>query len=316
MRAFALDTFGSAGSIRDVPTPEPGSGQIRVRLASASVNPVDNMVTQGFFKDMMEHRFPLISGMDGSGIVDAVGEGVEGWSEGDQVFGAVGTGVFGAGTLAEYAAMASGTVARRPPSLDHAAAAAIPIAGITALTMADELDLRPDVTVLIIGATGGVGSYLVQVAARRGARVLAVCSGRNVDYARSMGAGDVIDYERADVVDAVRSRHPDGIDAIADLVGDREDLARLADQLRPGGRVASAVGAVDVEALAGRGFTGINVQTMVTTESLTEMAGLLDAGDIKNPEIRKFALEDTADALAAIATRHTRGKLVIDIASL
>src|SRR5438105_734777 len=251
MKAFAVEELGRPGTVRDLPVPEPGEGQVRIRVAAAGLNAFDNAVLQGYVKDHMEHRFPLVPGMDASGTVEALGEGVDGWAVGDEVFGSVGKAYLGEGTLAEFATMSAGTVARKPASIGHGVAAAIPVAGVTALTMADALQLSDGHLVVAIGATGGVGSYLVQLAAGRGARVVAVCRGENADYARRFGAAEVIDYTAGDVVEAVRSLHPDGIDGAADMHGDRDGLARLAEQIRSGGRVASAVGSADAEALAG-----------------------------------------------------------------
>jgi NADPH:quinone reductase len=141
----------------------------------------------------MEHRFPLVPGADASGTVEALGEGVTGWSIGEEVFGSVGKTSLGEGTLAELATMSTGTVARKPASLDHADAAAIPVAGVTALTMVEAASVSEGDVVMAIGATGGVGSYLVQLAGKRGARVLAVSSAANAEYARKLGATDVID---------------------------------------------------------------------------------------------------------------------------
>jgi len=168
-------------------------------------------------------------------------------------------------------------------------------------------------TVVAVGATGGVGTYFVQLAAKRGARVVAVCSGENADYARRLGAEDVIDYTSGDVADAVRSRYPDGIDAIADMHGDKDGLTRLAGQVRSGGHVASAVGAADAEALGGRGVEGANIQGRVTTESLEALSHMLAGGEIVAPEIRSFPLAEAADALAAVATSHVRGKIVVTV---
>jgi NADPH2:quinone reductase len=259
MKALALDGFGEQGSVRDLPVPEPVEGQLRLRVAAAGLKPFDAAVVQGYLKDQMEHRFPLVPGMDGSGTVDALGEGVEGYAIGDEVFGSVGKAYLGEGTLAEFATVSAGTVAHKPSSFDHTVAAAIPTAGVTALNMADALGLSEGQTVVAVGATGGVGSYFVQVAARRGARVVAVCSGENADYARGLGAIDVIDHSAGDVVDAVRSRYPDGIDAVADMHGDSERLTRLAERVPSGGRVASVVGAADIEALGARGVEATNV---------------------------------------------------------
>lgn len=313
MKAFAIDGFGEQGSVRDLPVPEPAKGQLRLRVGTAGLNPFDVAVVKGYLKDHMEHRFPLVPGMDASGTVDAVGEGVEGHALGDEVFGSVGKGYLGEGTLAEFTTVAAGTATHKPPSFDHTVAAAIPTAGITALNMADTLVLSNGQTVVVIGATGGVGSYFVQLAARRGARVVAICRGENADYARGLGAADVIDYSAGDVADAVRSRNADGIDAVADMHGDAEQLAELGEQVPSGGRVASVVGAVDIETLGARGVEGTNVQGRVTTESLEVLSGMIEAGEIVVPEIHTHPLAEAGEALAAVGTGHVRGKIVVTV---
>ena len=313
MRAYAIDEFGKPGSVEDVPTPEPGEGEVRVRVAAAGLNPFDNAVIQGYLKDRMEHRFPLVPGMDASGTVEAVGLGVSAWSIGDEVFGSVGKMHLGEGTLAELVTMSAGTIARKRPSLEHASAAAVPTAGVTALIMADALAIGEGLTAVAIGATGGVGSHFVQLATLRGARVVAVCRGENADYARRLGAVDVVDYTTGDAAEAVRSRYPGGIDVIADMHGDKESLARLARLVRSGGHVASAVGAADVDALKGRGIEATNVMGLVTTERLEALSRMSEAGEIVAPEIRRFSLQDAGDALAAVATSHVRGKVVVTV---
>jgi NADPH:quinone reductase-like Zn-dependent oxidoreductase len=311
MKAFAIDELGQPGSLHDLPVPEPGEGQMRIRVAAAGVNPFDNAVLQGFLKDRMEHRFPLVPGMDASGTVDALGQAVDAWAVGDEVFGSVGKSYLGEGTQAEFTTMSAGTVARKPASVDHAAATAVPVAGVTALMMADALELSDGHIVVVIGATGGVGSYFVQIAGGRGARVVAVCSGEKAEYARRLGAVEVIDYTAGDVAEAVRSSHGDGIDAIADMHGDADQVASLAEQVPSGGHVASAVGAADVEALAGRGIGATNVQGVVTTARLEVMAGMLERGEITSPDLRTFSLADAGEAFAAVATGHTRGKIIV-----
>jgi NADPH:quinone reductase len=313
MKAFAIDEFGQPGSLHDVPVPEPAEEQVRVRVAAAGLNPFDNAVVLGYLKDRMKHSFPLVPGMDCSGTVDAVRSGVGAWSVGDEVFGSVGKGQLGEGTLAELVNMSVGTIARKPSTIEHATAAAIPTAGVTALNLADALALGEGKTVVAVGATGGVGSYLVQLAARRGARVVAVCRGENADYARRLGAADVVDYTGGDVAEAVRSAFPEGIDAVADMHGDKEGVARLAEQVRSGGHVASIVGAVDPEALKERGIEATNVSGRVTTGSLEAISGMVESGEIAAPEIRSFSLAEAGDALAAVATHHVRGKIVVTV---
>jgi NADPH:quinone reductase-like Zn-dependent oxidoreductase len=313
MRAFAIDDFGAPGSVRDLPVPEPVEGQLRLRVAAAGLNPFDVAVVQGYVKDHMEHRFPLVPGMDASGTVDALGEGVEGYAVGEEVFGSVGKMYLGEGTMTEFVTVSEGTVTRKPSSFDHTVAAAIPTAGVTALNTADALELSRGQTVVVVGATGGVGSYFVQLAGRRGSRVVAVCRGDNADYARSLGAADVIDYTAGDVGDAVRSRYPDGIDAVADMHGDSEQLATLIEHVPSGGHVASVVGAADIEALGARGVEATNVTGLVTTASLDALSGMFEAGEIVAPEIRTYPLADASEALAAVGTGHVRGKIVVAV---
>jgi NADPH2:quinone reductase len=310
MRAFALEEFGRPGSIMEVPDPEPAEGQVRIRVAAAGLNPFDNAVIQGYLKDRMEHRFPLIPGADASGTVDALGEGVIELAIGDEVFGSVGKRHLGEGTVAELATMATGTIARKPASIDHAAPAAIPVAGATALTMVETASVSDGDVVVAIGATGGVGSYLVQLAAKRGARVLAVSSAANADYARKLGAAEFIDYAAADVVEAVRSLAPDGIDVIAEMHGG-DDNARVAELVRSGGRVVSAVGGADEETLKARGIEAANIMGMVATEPLGSLAGMLERGEIVSPEIRTIPLAEAAEAFEQVASGHTRGKIVV-----
>jgi NADPH:quinone reductase len=313
MRAFAIDRFGEEGSVRDLPAPTPSEGQVRIRVVAAGVNPVDGAVVAGYLKDMMEHRFPLIPGLDASGVVDAFGAGVEGWAEGDEVFGAVGKMHFGEGSFAEQVTMSAATIARKPASIGHHEAAGVPLAGVTALMMNEVLALSDGETVVAIGASGGVGSFLVQLAAGRGATVVAVCRGENAGYVMRLGATDAIDYSADDVVETLRSRHPDGIDAIADMAGDRDGLARLAEQLRPGGRVASAVGAADQDALGRRRMKAVNVTTVVTAEHLRTLADALERGELKRPQIQALGLKDAGGALSAVWSHHVRGKLVLTL---
>jgi NADPH:quinone reductase-like Zn-dependent oxidoreductase len=311
MKAFALDGFGEAGSIHEVPDPEPGDGQVRITVAAAGLNPFDGWVLQGALKDDMEHRFPLIPAADASGTVDAVGPGVTGYDVGDEVFGSVGKPVMGEGTLAELATMSTSTIARKPASIDHEDAAAIPIAGVTALNMLDAVPLAAGHTLIVIGATGGVGSYLVQIATARGARVVAINSAANAEYARSLGVADVIAYDEADVVEAVRSRYPDGIDGVADLHRDQELVARLAESVRPGGSVVSATGGADVESLGMRNLTAVNASGRVATAALETIAQLLEKKEIVSPTIRTFGLEEGNDAFALVGSGHVRGKVLV-----
>jgi NADPH:quinone reductase len=311
LRAYAIDQFGEAGSIHELPEPTPSEGQVRVRIQAAAVNPVDIPMIKGFFKDMMEHRFPLVPGLDLGGVVDAVGPGVEGLQVGDPVFGAHGKMLVGEGTFAEYTAASTATIARRPTGLDAAFGAAMSLAGVSALQMVEAAGLQAGDLVLVIGAAGGIGSFAVQLVAAMGAKPIAVTRAVNHDYVRELGAAEVIDYSSEDVFERVRGDHPEGVAAIFDMVGDREANSRLAELVRSGGHLVSMVGGADTEALAPRGVTGVNVVTQTTTDKLERLSGLVEEGKLKRPQIRTFPLEEAGKALAEIEGGHVRGKLVI-----
>ena len=312
MEAFALDAFGEQGSVRDLPDPTPEEGQVLVRVAAAGLNPFDGAVVAGHLEGRMEHRFPLVPGMDGSGTVEAVGDGVKGFGVGDAVFGSVGKRSLGGGTLAALATMSTATIARKPAAVHHDVAASIPVAGVTAQTVVDQLEPEKGQVLVAIGATGGVGSFLVQLAADRGAHVVAVCSGENAAYAKALGAADVVDYAAGDIVDAIRSRFGDGIDAVADMHGDADLITRLADLVRDGGHVVSVVGAVD-ESSASRSIVAKNVSGMVTTAALESLVARVERDEIITPPIHPFRLADAAQALERVSSHHVRGKIVVEI---
>ena len=311
MRAFAIDEFGAAGSVRELPEPVPAEGQVRVRVEAAAVNQADNAMLGGAFKEWMEHRFPLVPGLDLAGTVDQVGPAVEGLRAGDPVFGVHGKMLVGAGTFAESVAASAGTLARRPPGIDAAFGAALALTGVSALQMVDGAALQAGDAVLILGAAGGVGGVAVQLAVAAGARPIAVTRAVNHDYVRGLGASEAIDYETEDVFEAVRAAHPEGLAAIFDTVGDKAANGHLAELVRPGGHLFSMMGGADAEVLAARGITGVNVVTQVTTDKLERLAGYVEAGSLRRPEIRTFPLDGAGQALAEVAGRHSRGKLVV-----
>jgi NADPH2:quinone reductase len=312
MRAFALDAFGEAGSIHDLPEPEPAEGQVRVRVAAASLNPFDNVVLQGYLKDKMEHRFPLIPAGDLAGTVDALGPKVSGFSVGDHVFGTTGKMVLGEGTLAELTTASVGTIAKRPSSVTDVEAAAAPLAGVSALMSVDAAAPKAKDVVVIVGASGGVGGYAVQLAAARGAHVIGVTSKGNTEYVKSLGGDEVIDRGSGDVLDAIKSKHPEGVQSIIDTGSDAPSLARLSEAVRKGGTVISMKGAAAIEELAKRGIKGVNTSTQVTTERLTHLAELMADGKLKAPRIRTLSLEQAGDAFKLLG-QGTGGKLVVKI---
>lgn len=311
MRAYALDAFGQPGSIHDVPEPEPAEGEVRVRVAAASLNPFDNAVLQGYLKDKMEHRFPLIPAGDLAGTVDALGSGVESFSVGDPVFGVTGKMVFGEGTLAEKTTASAGTIAKRPHSINDVEAAALPLAGVSALMSVDAVDPKPRDVVVVVGASGGIGSYAVQIAKARGAHVIGVTVKDNFEYVKGLGADEVIDRTAGDVLAALKSKHRDGVAAIIDTASDAPSLAHLSAAVRKGGTITSMKGAAAPDELEKRGVKGVNIQTQVNTERLETLAKLSADGKLKAPRIRAFPLDQAGQAFKLLG--QVGGKLVVEI---
>ena len=311
MRAYALDAFGQPGSIRDLPDPEPAEGQVRVRVAAASLNPFDNAVLMGYLKDMMEHRFPLIPAGDLAGTVDAIGPDVTGFSVGDPVFGVTGKMYFGEGSMAQLTTAAAGTLAKRPDSVDDIEAAALPLAGVSALMSVEAAAPKAKDVVVIVGASGGIGSYAIQLAGLRGAHVIAVTTTPNIEYVNGLGADEVIDRTSGDVLEQLLAKHKDGVASIIDTASDAPALARLCEAVRKGGTVTSMKGAAAIEDLAKRDIKGVNVTTQVNTERLEQLADLAAKGKLKAPRIRTFPLEQAGEAFKLLG--NSGGKLVVKI---
>jgi len=310
MRAFAIDQFGTPGTVRDLPTPEPADGEILVRVRAAGLNAMDAGVLAGYLKDYMEHRFPLVPGSDASGVVERVGPGVDGLTVGDDVIVDARKPFLGAGTVAEFVVVPSAAAVRKPDTIDHPQAAALPLAGSAALSAVEAFDPRAGETVVVIGATGGVGSYATQLLTGRGARVIAVTRTEHAEYARSLGAADVIDYTTGNAVGQIRSRHGADLAGILDFVGDKDFVNELADLVRSGGRVVSTAGGADAGGLADLGLSGMAANA-ASPDRLGEWIRLVDEQAIRTPTITTFSLSQASDAIEQQAARHVGGKLVI-----
>jgi NADPH:quinone reductase-like Zn-dependent oxidoreductase len=311
MRAIAVEKFGGPIALMDLPAPRIGAGEVLIRVRAAGVNPFDWKVADGELKDELEHRFPLILGFDAAGVVERVGADVAEFAEGDEVYGYLFKPVIGEGAYAEYVSAPAAIVARKPESVCFTQAAALPMPGLTAMDLVDAVDPKEGETVLIVGATGGVGSYALQLAARRGARVIATARRANEAFARELGASETFDYTRRDLLNAARTAHPGGIEAIIDVVSERAALDRLAGLLKEGGRLASSVYAADVESLAQRGIKATNVGAQPEARQLEKLSQMVDAGELSVRLERTFPLERTSEALEESRTGHVRGKIVL-----
>ena len=309
MKAITIDAPDSPPALRDdLPDPAPAADEVVVRVRASSVNPVDNAIAAGMLVGMFDHDFPIVLGRDYAGVVDQIGANVTGYAVGDEVFGFVthADPAVHDGTWAELIAVAEDrSIAHKPAGVDLATAGAAPLAGITAMAAVDAVDLSAGDSVLVVGATGGVGSVAVQLAANAGATVIAPAQPEDEDYLRGLGVSELVD-RGSDIAAAVRERHPDGVDALLDLVSYAPGAfdAALADA----GRLASPLSA------AGDGPGRSNVMAVPTTENIERIGALLADGTIRVPVQGTYELAHAADALSALSGTHSQGKLAIEIA--
>jgi NADPH:quinone reductase-like Zn-dependent oxidoreductase len=307
------------------PRPIPGPAQVLVRVHASSVNARDWHVMRGeprlarlMDRTVFALRRPRLTvrGTDVAGVVEAVGAGVTRWKPGDAVFGE------GIGTFAEYALAPADQLAEVPTGMPLDQAAALPLAATTALLCLDETRLTPGDEVLVNGASGGVGTFAVQLAKAMGLHVTAVVSTRNVPLVRSLGADEVVDYTVTDFTRTGRA-----YDAVVDLVGNRR-LHELRRSVRPGGRLVLSGGGTSGEghivgplrlllaATAAARFLPFEVvvpQAVPTTATLERIAGTIGSGHVKPVIDRTFPLEEAAAAVRYVETEHARAKVVITV---
>jgi NADPH2:quinone reductase len=309
MKAVTLDAFDTPPRLRDdLPAPTPAAHEVLVRVHASSINPADNSIAAGMLKQMgVEYEFPVILGRDYAGVVEQVGPEVTRYAVGDGVFGFVlhANPTVRDGSWAELiAAPQDMFIGQAPQGVDLATAGAAPLAGIAAITATDALELSEGDTVLIVGATGGVGSFAVQLAARAGATVIAPALPEDEAYLRGLGVGELLPRD-GDLAAAARERHPDGFDAVLDLVNYAPGVP--ATLVKDGGRVASPTGA------AGEGPGRTMVMAAPTPENLERLARLLADGTLRVHVQATYELAQAPDALTALPTTHTQGKLAIRV---
>jgi NADPH:quinone reductase-like Zn-dependent oxidoreductase len=309
MKALALESFEGGPKVMDVPDPVAGPGEALVRVGAASVNAFDVGVAAGYMKDFMPYEFPAVIGGDLAGRVEAVGEGVEDFEVGARVFGMMGMkGAIHDGSFGEFANPTADSIASAPEGLSDSDAGSLGVAGTTAMSATEAVGPSDGSTVLIVGATGGVGSFAIQLAALRGAHVIASVRPGDEDFVTGLGAAETVDYT-GDVVAEIHRRYPNGIDAMIDAVNrDQVTFAGLVALVRDGGRAASIVGGAG-EATEIGGVAVSNVGG--NPEHLGDMADLVLKGQLRVAIRRSYPLADAAQALRDFANEHTLGKLVI-----
>ncbi|HYT51809.1 MAG TPA: NADP-dependent oxidoreductase [Gaiellaceae bacterium] len=314
MRAIAMTGYDSGVGLHELPRPEPAPDELLVRVKASSVNRIDVLVAGGVLKGMMEYEFPAVPGRDFAGTVEQVGSDASRFEVGDDVFGFLTKPTVHEGAWAEYVTVPEdGFVARKPSGLGFTEAAALPLAGVTALVAVDAVDPHEDDTVLVVGADGGVGSYAVQLAAKRGATVIATAKPDDEQRLRELGAVETIDWTQQNLAAAVRERHPDGVNALIDLVNQAKGFAPLAELVRDGGRAASSLGAADEDGLAGRNIPATNVMASADASTMARLAKLVTGGEVK-PAIEAVLTFAQTPAAIEQFTAGKRGKIVISLA--
>jgi NADPH:quinone reductase-like Zn-dependent oxidoreductase len=313
MRAIVVEDYGAAPTLRDLPAPVPGEGEVRVRVHASSLNGIDRLVAAGDLRGRMEHRFPVVLGKDFAGVVDLVGPGVRGLTPGQRVFGVVMKPVLHDGAFGDHVTVpADFAIARMPDRLAFAEAGALGFAGATAVAALEAVDVRAGDSLLVAGATGGVGTFVVQLAAARGVRVAATArSPAGAELVSGLGATPLLD-RAGDFTALARAVAPGGFDAVIHLAGDAPTLAEL---LVPHGRLATTheLGR-GRGALGGRPVTAVAIVPQPTAAVLAGLAEAVAAGRLTVPIQRTYPLARVPQALHDYGT-GIRGKLAVAVSA-
>jgi NADPH:quinone reductase-like Zn-dependent oxidoreductase len=306
MKAAYIEKFGGPEVLTygDLPDPTAGPGQIVVDVVAASINAADWKVCAGEYGG--QAKFPMVLGRDFSGVVSALGTGVQDLKVGDEVFGVLEAGRDG--TYCAKIAIGAAIVAKKPASMTHVEAAALALTGLTALCAVEDcLKLKSGETILIQGGAGGVASFAIQVAKHLGARVITTASATNRDYLRALGADEVIDYNTTDFTTTVSK-----CDAVFDTVGG--DVAtRSFAVLKPGGRAAFIASGAQAPKPERSDVASLRPAVGRDRPHLERILELRRVGAVRAPHVVEYSLSKAAEALAVSAARHLKGKLVLKV---
>lgn len=310
MKALAIERRDAAPAVLDVADPSAGPGEVLIRIEAASVNGFDLAIAAGRVWDSMPHTFPAVLGRDYAGTVAAAGDGVTGFVPGQPVAGIVTGPSLGPGSIGELYAAPQAKVTARPDAVSAVDATAVGLAGVTAATAIDAFGgLGASDTLLVSGATGGVGSFAVQLAGAAGARVIATAApGDASEFVASLGAGDVVDF-MGDLAAAVRAVAPDGVTAVLHAAGDAVVLGGL---LAPGGRLVSLIGATG-EQVGRDDVTVTPIQAAYTPERLGRLLDGVASGELRVAVGATFPLAAAPDALEWFKDPTHLGKAVVTI---
>lgn len=315
MQAMAIERFGAAEELNllDLPEPRLPPDALLIRTRAAALNPVDTKIRAGALEGRFPCFFPLVPGWDVAGVVERAGPAVRGFAPGDEVVAYCRKDFIQEGTYAELVVVRAAQAAPKPGSLSFEEASGLPLAGLTAYqAIYDALELQPGETMLVNRAAGGVGCLAVQLGRIVGARVIGVASAPNHELLRELGAAECIDYRETDPLEAVREAHPDGIDAVFDLLAG-EALERSGEVLRPGGRVVSILQPPDAAAFARREVSAFYVFVLPDGDQLRALTKLAEGGELVVPVHRTMPLSEARAAQELLEEGHVSGKLVLSV---
>lgn len=306
MKAIRIEQFGGPEvmQVRDIDTPELQAGEVLVKNFFLGINPVDYKIREGEYPEVKQEKLPLTLGREVAGLVEKVGPGVSTFKEGDRVFGMIGAD----GGYAEYSRVPAEHLALIPAELDWPAAAGVPLAGHTAWqALVEHGHIEQGQKVLVHGGSGGVGHFAVQFAKVKGAEVYATASTDSLPFLQELGVDRAIDYKTERFEDICKD-----FDLVIDLIGG-ETQARSWQVLGEGGRLISTLTMPDAHHPQAAGKTGARFIADPRGEELTEIAGLIAAGNVQVYIARTFELEEAAQALDFLANGHVQGKVVLRV---
>jgi NADPH:quinone reductase-like Zn-dependent oxidoreductase len=309
MKAIVVHEYGGPEVLKyeDVPRPEPKADQILIRVIAAGVNPVDDASRSEKYAKFFGITLPFIPGYDIAGVVEKTGANITKFKAGDPVYAYLS--LKDGGGHAEYAVATEVEAAPKPKSISFVEAAAVPVVALTAWqALIDKAKLSAGQTVLIHGGSGGVGSFAIQIAKARGAKVIATASTRNQDLLKQLGADVTVDYTQQKFEGVAKD-----VDVVLDSVG-KDTLARSYGVVKKGGFIVTLVARIDQAELDKHGIRGVSLGVEPTSNELTEVGKLIDEKKIRVIVSQTFPLSEAIKAQEQVATGHTRGKIVLKVA--
>jgi len=311
MKAAQITSYGGSEVVEikdNVALPLLSVGRVIIEARVAGVNPVDWKIREGYLQKMAPLQFPATLGGDFSGVIIKVGENVSGFNEGDEVYGTALALGSGSGSFAEFIAADVKFIAKKPEKTSHVEAAALPLAGVSALqALTEHIGLKKGQKILIHGGAGGIGSLAIQIAKHLGAYVATTVSERDKEFVKKLGANEVIDYKNQ-----YFSKMLKDYDAVFDTVGG-ETYRNSFSVLKKGGVVVSMIEEPRAELMEKYGVKAISQSTSVNNEMLSKLAKLVDEGSVKVHIDKIFTLEQAREALTYLQNGRPRGKVVIEI---